>query len=85
MHTDGSNFIALGSKDRKVRFIDCETAKEVGPLIIGHAGSIRCCYLLKDKGKVLSGSYDTSVRYLFKKLCTIKHSNVQYNFFKRIF
>ncbi|XP_059139668.1 F-box and WD repeat domain containing protein 10B-like [Physella acuta] len=62
MHTDGSNFIALGSKDRKVRFIDCETGKEVGPLIIGHAGSIRCCYLLKDKGKVLSGSYDTSVR-----------------------
>ncbi|XP_013084190.2 F-box and WD repeat domain containing protein 10B-like isoform X2 [Biomphalaria glabrata] len=62
MHTDGSHLIAVGSKDRKVRFIDCGTGKESGPVIIGHAGSIRCCYLLQDQGKVLSGSYDTSVR-----------------------
>ncbi|KAH9503984.1 F-box/WD repeat-containing protein 10 [Bulinus truncatus] len=62
MHTDGSNLIAVGSKDRKVRFIDCATGKETGPLIIGHAGSVRCCYLMQDRGKVLSGSYDTSVR-----------------------
>ncbi|CAL1542800.1 unnamed protein product [Lymnaea stagnalis] len=62
MHTDGSQIIALGSKDRKVRFIDCTSGKETPPVIIGHAGSIRCCYLMKDQGKVLSGSYDTSVR-----------------------
>ncbi|GFO23350.1 F-box/WD repeat-containing protein 10 [Plakobranchus ocellatus] len=62
MHTDGSHLIALGSKDRKVRFIDCDSGKETGPLITGHAGSVRCCFLVQDKGIVLSGSYDTSVR-----------------------
>ncbi|KAK3759040.1 hypothetical protein RRG08_022029 [Elysia crispata] len=62
VHTDGSHLIALGSKDRKVRFIDCDSGKETGPLITGHAGSVRCCFLAQNKGVVLSGSYDTSVR-----------------------
>ncbi|XP_035825379.1 CMT1A duplicated region transcript 1 protein [Aplysia californica] len=62
MHTDGSELIALGSLDRKVRFIDSATARETGPVITGHAGSVRCVHLLRDRGMVLSGSYDTSVR-----------------------
>ncbi|XP_046584834.1 LOW QUALITY PROTEIN: CMT1A duplicated region transcript 1 protein-like [Haliotis rubra] len=62
MHTDGGQTIALGSKDRKVRFIDCESGKEKGPVITGHAGSVRCTFLCEKKGIVLSGSYDTSVR-----------------------
>ena len=62
MHTDGGKLIALGSKDRKVRFIDCESGKEKGPVITGHAGSVRCVCLYEAKGIVLSGSYDTSIR-----------------------
>ncbi|KAL5018200.1 hypothetical protein ScPMuIL_003922 [Solemya velum] len=62
MHTDGGKLIALGSKDRKVRFIESESGKDKGPVITGHAGSIRCVYLMKKRGMILSGSYDTSVR-----------------------
>ncbi|ESO89089.1 hypothetical protein LOTGIDRAFT_154169 [Lottia gigantea] len=62
LHTDGGNLIATGSKDRKVRFLDAVSGKEKGPLITGHAGSIRCVFICEDKGFVLSGSYDTSIR-----------------------
>ncbi|XP_013384756.1 CMT1A duplicated region transcript 1 protein [Lingula anatina] len=62
IHTDGSRLIAIGSKDRKVRFVDNETGKEKGPVISGHAGSIRCVFLCEKEQYVLSGSYDTSIR-----------------------
>ena len=62
LHTDGSHLIALGSTDRKVRFLHCDTAHEVEPLITGHAGSVRCVALDHNRGFVLSGSYDTSIR-----------------------
>ena len=32
------------------------------PVITGHAGSIRCVCILEERGIVLSGSYDTSIR-----------------------
>ncbi|XP_060063470.1 F-box and WD repeat domain containing protein 10B-like [Ylistrum balloti] len=62
VHTCGGKLIAIGSKDRKVRFIERESGKEQGPVITGHAGSVRCVYLCEDDGYVLSGSYDTSIR-----------------------
>ncbi|KAL8573173.1 hypothetical protein ACOMHN_036158 [Nucella lapillus] len=62
IHTDGGGLISLGSRDRKVRFIDCESGKDHGPLITGHAGSVRCVHLCEKKGLVFSGSYDTSIR-----------------------
>ena len=62
MHTDGSQLIALGSQDRRLRFIDSHTGKETGLVISGHAGSVRCVHLNHEQGYVLSGSYDTSIR-----------------------
>lgn len=73
-HTDGGKLIAIGSKDRKVRFIDNTSGREHKrmtkgestddelPVITGHAGSIRCVCILEKQGIVLSGSYDTSIR-----------------------
>lgn len=62
VHTDGGELIALGSKDRKVRFINSTSGKDVSPLIKGHVGSIKCVFICEKKRIVLSGSYDTSIR-----------------------
>ena len=74
-HTDGGRLIAVGSKDRKVRFIDNVSGREHKrmtkgeskddelPIITGHAGSVRCVHIIEEKDIVLSGSYDTSIRY----------------------
>ena len=62
IHTDGSKLIAIGSQDRKVRFINNESGKDVPPVMFGHAGSIRCVAVNEKKRYVLSGSYDTSIR-----------------------
>ncbi|XP_074649289.1 F-box and WD repeat domain containing protein 10B-like [Tubulanus polymorphus] len=61
-HTDGGSLIAIGSNDRKVRFLDNVTGRTVGPTVHGHAGSIKCLHMCESKGFVLSGSYDTSIR-----------------------
>ena len=65
----------MGSKDRKVRFIDNVSGREHKrmtkgeskddelPIITGHAGSVRCVHIIEEKDIVLSGSYDTSIRY----------------------
>lgn len=57
----GGRFVASGSYDRKVRLIDSATGK-CERTIQGHAGSIRCVLVSEERGIVLSGSYDTSVR-----------------------
>ncbi|XP_052263005.1 F-box and WD repeat domain containing protein 10B-like isoform X1 [Dreissena polymorpha] len=75
VHTDGGKLIAVGSKDRKVRFVDMVSGREHKrmskgepgadgelPVITGHAGSIRCVCIMEKQGLVLSGSYDTSIR-----------------------
>ena len=62
-HTDGGNLIVTGSKDRKIRFIEMENRTELDLKISGHAGSIKCVYLNEEENYVLSGSYDTSIRY----------------------
>ncbi|XP_062599393.1 F-box and WD repeat domain containing protein 10B-like [Saccostrea cucullata] len=62
IHTDGGQNIAIGSKDRKIRFIDRDSGNELPLVISGHAGSIRCVHICTERGIVLSGSYDTSIR-----------------------
>uniref|UniRef100_A0A8C4TEN2 F-box and WD repeat domain containing 10 n=1 Tax=Erpetoichthys calabaricus TaxID=27687 RepID=A0A8C4TEN2_ERPCA len=58
----GGKLVAFGSKERQVRFLDITSAKEVPPLIRGHAGSIRALLLCEQRGLVFSGSYDLSIR-----------------------
>ncbi len=60
--TDGSRLVAMGNQSNKVRLINNETAQEENPCISGHAGSVRCLDLCVDRGFVVSGSYDTSIR-----------------------
>ena len=52
-----------GSYDRRVRLIDASTGK-CDRTVQGHAGSIRCVYVSEERGIVLSGGYDTSIRYM---------------------
>ncbi|XP_071953237.1 F-box and WD repeat domain containing protein 10B-like isoform X2 [Antedon mediterranea] len=53
---------AIGSFDRHIKFIDVATGKPYGPVMTGHAGSVRCVYIDESRDFVLSGSYDTSIR-----------------------
>ncbi|CAN0017244.1 unnamed protein product [Lampetra planeri] len=58
----GGHLAALGSIDRHVRLLDVERAKEVPPVIRGHAGSVRAVLVCQERGLLLSGSYDLSIR-----------------------
>lgn len=62
IHSTAGKLLAFGSLDRKVRFLDMEKIKNVPPVLFGHAGSIRSLYLHEDRGFLLSGSYDLSIR-----------------------
>uniref|UniRef100_A0A8C6YD23 CMT1A duplicated region transcript 1 protein n=1 Tax=Naja naja TaxID=35670 RepID=A0A8C6YD23_NAJNA len=62
IHSTAGRLLAFGSLDRKVRFLDIEKIKNVPPIFSGHAGSIRSLYLHEDRGFLLSGSYDLSIR-----------------------
>ncbi|XP_039357404.1 CMT1A duplicated region transcript 1 protein isoform X2 [Mauremys reevesii] len=62
IHYSGGNLLAIGSVDRKVRFLDVLELKEVPPVISGHAGSIKAVFLNEKKGFVLSASFDLSIR-----------------------
>uniref|UniRef100_A0A674J405 F-box domain-containing protein n=1 Tax=Terrapene triunguis TaxID=2587831 RepID=A0A674J405_9SAUR len=62
IHYCGGNLLAIGSLDRKVRFLDVLELKEVPPVISGHAGSIKAVFLNEKKGFVLSASFDLSIR-----------------------
>lgn len=62
IHTDGQKWIAYGAGDRKVKFLDSSNGHQIGPVIHGHAGSIKCIALCERERFVLSGSYDTSIR-----------------------
>uniref|UniRef100_A0A8C8VQK8 F-box domain-containing protein n=1 Tax=Pelusios castaneus TaxID=367368 RepID=A0A8C8VQK8_9SAUR len=62
IHYSGGNLLAIGSMDRKVRFLDVLELKEVPPVIGGHAGSIKAVFLNEKKGFVLSASFDLSIR-----------------------
>ena len=62
IHADAGKWIAIGAHDKKVRFIHSESGKQVGPVISGHAGTVRTVAINQAEGYVLSGSYDTSIR-----------------------
>ncbi|ETE64942.1 F-box/WD repeat-containing protein 10, partial [Ophiophagus hannah] len=62
IHSTTGRLLAFGSLDRKVHFLDIEKIKNVPPIFSGHAGSIRSLYLHEDRGFLLSGSYDLSIR-----------------------
>ncbi|XP_026523406.1 CMT1A duplicated region transcript 1 protein isoform X1 [Notechis scutatus] len=62
IHSTAGRLLAFGSLDRKVRFLDIEKIKNVPPVFCGHAGSVRSLYLHEDRGFLLSGSYDLSIR-----------------------
>uniref|UniRef100_A0A8C0G7X1 F-box domain-containing protein n=1 Tax=Chelonoidis abingdonii TaxID=106734 RepID=A0A8C0G7X1_CHEAB len=62
IHYSGGNLLAIGSVDRKVRFLDVLELKAVPPVISGHAGSIKAVFLNEKKGFVLSASFDLSIR-----------------------
>uniref|UniRef100_A0A8C4YAS6 F-box domain-containing protein n=1 Tax=Gopherus evgoodei TaxID=1825980 RepID=A0A8C4YAS6_9SAUR len=62
IHYSGGNLLAIGSVDRKVRFLDVMELKAVPPVISGHAGSIKAVFLNEKKGFVLSASFDLSIR-----------------------
>ncbi|XP_063961224.1 F-box and WD repeat domain containing protein 10B-like [Lytechinus pictus] len=62
VHYNFGQLVSIGSFDRHVRFIDCISGQETGPIITGHAGSIKSLYINEARGFVMSGSYDTSIR-----------------------
>ena len=62
-HLNGSNMVALTSIDKKIRFIDLKSATEKPMRIQGHAGSIRCMFISELDNFVLTGSYDTTIRF----------------------
>ncbi|XP_010019201.1 PREDICTED: F-box/WD repeat-containing protein 10-like, partial [Nestor notabilis] len=71
IHYCGGKLVAVGSADRKVRFLGMPGIKELPPLLSGHAGSIKALYLNEKKGFVLSASFDLSIRCwnLYSGIC----------------
>ena len=64
VHYNFGQLVAIGSFDRHVRFIDCISGQETGPVMTGHAGSVKSLYINEARGFVISGSYDTSIRWV---------------------
>ncbi|XP_033118488.1 CMT1A duplicated region transcript 1 protein-like [Anneissia japonica] len=62
VHYNYGKLTAIGSFDRHVQFLDVATGRPYGPVMTGHAGSVRCVYINESRNFVLSGSYDTSIR-----------------------
>uniref|UniRef100_A0ABM5FMA2 F-box and WD repeat domain containing protein 10B isoform X1 n=1 Tax=Pogona vitticeps TaxID=103695 RepID=A0ABM5FMA2_9SAUR len=62
VHYCGGKLLAVGSVDRKIYFLNVSDMTPVPLLLRGHAGSIRALYLCEQKGFLLSGSYDLSIR-----------------------
>ncbi|XP_029923404.1 F-box/WD repeat-containing protein 10-like [Myripristis murdjan] len=58
----GGELVAVGSRERVVRLMDVSSSKEVGPLIRGHAGSIRALLLCEERNLLITASYDLSIR-----------------------
>ncbi|NWS40903.1 FBW10 protein, partial [Probosciger aterrimus] len=71
IHYSGGNLVAVGSADRKVRFLGMPGIKELPPLLCGHAGSIKALYLNEKRGFLLSASFDLSIRCwnLYSGIC----------------
>jgi F-box/WD-40 domain protein 10 len=59
---NGGELVVVGSSDRRVRLVYASTGRSE-KIIKGHAGSVRSLLINEKRGFVLSGSYDTSIRY----------------------
>ncbi|XP_077056463.1 F-box and WD repeat domain containing protein 10B isoform X3 [Siphateles boraxobius] len=62
IHYAGGQFVAVGSRDRTIRFLHVASPKEVPLVIQGHAGSVRAVLVCEEKDLVISASYDLSIR-----------------------
>jgi len=62
IHYAGGQFVAVGSRDRTIRFLDVASPKEVPLVIQGHAGSVRAVLVCEERDLVISASYDLSIR-----------------------
>ena len=60
---NGCSLVAVGSSDRRVRLLHVTTGRSE-KTIKGHAGSVKCLLISEKRGFVLSGSYDTSIRWV---------------------
>jgi len=62
IHYAGGQFVAVGSRDRTIRFLHVASPKEVPLVIQGHAGSVRAVLVCEERDLVISASYDLSIR-----------------------
>ncbi|NXA06111.1 FBW10 protein, partial [Sapayoa aenigma] len=62
IHYSGGNLVAVASANRGVRLLGVPGVKEVPPLLLGHAGSIRALHLREKEGLLLTASFDLSIR-----------------------
>lgn len=60
---DSAKLIAVGGGDKRVHLINSESRQPLEPVISGHAGSVKCVLINEKQGFVISGSFDTSIRY----------------------
>ncbi|XP_078082108.1 F-box and WD repeat domain containing protein 10B [Mustelus asterias] len=62
IHYSGGHLIAVGSSDRRIKFLDSYRSKDITLTLHGHAGRIKSLFLCEESGFLLSGSYDLSIR-----------------------
>ena len=60
---DGGKFVPIASIDRRIRLLDVKSGK-CEKTIVEHVGSVKSVYTDEKRGFVLSGSYDTTIRYV---------------------
>ena len=65
VHLNGKKIVAFSTFDKKINFIDLRNNQERVSPIQGHAGTIKCLYISESKGTIVTGSFDTSIRFLF--------------------
>ena len=57
-----SRLMAVGEGNAPIRIISSETGQIIGKPCYGHAGTVRCLWVMEEYGLLLSGSYDTTIR-----------------------
>ena len=54
----------VASVDRRIRLLDVKSGK-CEKTIVEHVGSVKSVFTDETRGFILSGSYDTTIRYIF--------------------
>ena len=62
---NGGRFVPVASIDRRIRLLDVKSGK-CEKTIVEHVGSVKSVCTDEKRGFVLSGSYDTTIRYVFQ-------------------